>query len=1021
MSLAQARRLSEGAGGTGPGGLGVSAAQGGDGGADGASGALQGQEGTRDPLDLVSDRAPDRAQSPEGWEAPGATGNGPTPQLKSIPADGVGAVPLAVPGTPREVIGSPADEEPPSPAGYPWPAPGERQRVPRVENEGGPGLEARPAPPTALIGARERSASLYQRDRGQRRPSVDLFRGRSRASSMARAAPPLLELQPAADSIPELSTPSERGRSAAPELGPDLEFRSGRSEAAPPAEPVSPQTQRAREELAFGIPGLDGLRSMDSLAGTGEDAAGRPRLGAALSPDAAGQDGDLFVDPLAPLEGASGIDDADQSETRSETRSETAGTSRGDDPSGAVSLASGVSRRSGYAGMSRRGRRAEGAGEPGRAGGLEGRDGLGGLGGAVSSGSGRTAGAAGEIVGPNAAGDAAGDAVAPSASHASKTFATAGHSAREASVAAEPTHKNSDHHSVSVSKAARQQGPGPDIASCLETLKCSDFEARQEALKLKFTNREIFVPEISDSGEQDQPPRLTMDPARLQYGELYPPYLENSWFFRFNRRGEFKTPMSYSDQGIRVRSCTYKYPAVCGTSELVFHYYVAGDPTNDPVLVIHDFYQSPYMILPFLNQLAAENKCAYCMDTTAVAARTGSQELVVCLCEFLLNVCLHFKAAMRRPSSLVMGTMQETTRRISLIGQGSGANLALKIAVALTILTDGVDSLYDYNFSKSATSRLMRSGLTAVNITTLVTIKSVVLCNPLMPSFLPALKREGRAPYKFLRSLRFPAFVSARWAEKPMLSLLDYLCPFCPDELLAHYSGIIQKEYRKANYVSMHKMSASGQSIFRDDAEYETEVRSTQMADLAGGPVVQAGTTAALAEKEPLAPRRLSTNANLEGLGAREGSIPANVLLAKVADATSTAVSMHQAAPEAPGASGASGASGAGRSPGQGGHAGQSGQAGRSDPKASGLSVEDMRPTGDYNDIVELYNSLTARHKSNLAVAVFLGSENRYMGARDMRRLKYIDTRDSNIFLRTIPAVGQDMLNTCKNLLTKFV
>ncbi|EFO64718.1 Hypothetical protein GLP15_1826 [Giardia lamblia P15] len=322
-----------------------------------------------------------------------------------------------------------------------------------------------------------------------------------------------------------------------------------------------------------------------------------------------------------------------------------------------------------------------------------------------------------------------------------------------------------------------------------------------------------------------------------------PPPLENAWYFRFTSTGDFKTPMDYAIDKLALRTCSYTYSAMCGTKSLLFNYYVAGDTSYDPVLIIPDFYQTPLCVAPLINLLVRKKKCAYILDISTIATRLMTHEIIVCYTEFILNVCLHFRTAGRRRSSTVGMGIQETARKISLIGQGSGANVALKLAIAITILSDGLDTLYTYDFARLVTARLMRDGMSSVNLTTMLSIRSVILCNPHMPTFETVLRNKNPPMSKLIKqpravnsnrsallhalgydtgmiaSSKMPigAFPNPDVSSSQTLASVkpNYLS-FCPQELLDFYKTQITT-YNKAMFLSMSILGKIGAPVEDED------------------------------------------------------------------------------------------------------------------------------------------------------------------------------------------------------------
>lgn len=331
--------------------------------------------------------------------------------------------------------------------------------------------------------------------------------------------------------------------------------------------------------------------------------------------------------------------------------------------------------------------------------------------------------------------------------------------------------------------------------------------------------------------------------AQMVDGVPLPPPLENAWYFRFTSAGDLKTPMDYAIDKLALRTCSYTYSAMCGTKSLLFNYYVAGDTSYDPVLIIPDFYQTPLCVAPLINLLVRKKKCVYILDISTIATRLMTHEIIVCYTEFILNVCLHFRTAGRRRSSTVGMGIQETARKISLIGQGSGANVALKLAIAVTILSDGLDTLYTYDFARLVTARLMRDGMSSVNLTTMLSIRSVILCNPHMPTFETVLKNKNAPMSKLIKQPRtvnsnrsallyalgydtgmvasskmpigaFPN-PSVSTSQTPASIKPNYLS-FCPQELLDFYKTQIIT-YNKAMFLSMSILGKIGAPVEDED------------------------------------------------------------------------------------------------------------------------------------------------------------------------------------------------------------
>lgn len=322
-------------------------------------------------------------------------------------------------------------------------------------------------------------------------------------------------------------------------------------------------------------------------------------------------------------------------------------------------------------------------------------------------------------------------------------------------------------------------------------------------------------------------------PSHTQYAQTVdgvplPPPLENAWYFRFTSIGDLKTPMDYAIDKMTLRTCSYTYSAMCGTKSLLFNYYVAGDTSYDPVLIIPDFYQSPLCTAPLINLLIRKKKCVYILDISTIASRLMTHEIIVCYTEFILNVCLHFRTAGKRRSSTVGMGIQETARKISLIGQGSGANIALKLAIAVTILSDGLDTLYTYDFARMVTARLMRDGMSNVSLTTMLSIRSVILCNPHMPTFEMVLRNKNVTMSKLIKQpksvnsnrsnlLRALGYETGMVADSKMpvgafpspnissthtpASIKPNYLSFCPQELLDFYKKQIVS-YNKTMFLS---------------------------------------------------------------------------------------------------------------------------------------------------------------------------------------------------------------------------
>lgn len=369
-------------------------------------------------------------------------------------------------------------------------------------------------------------------------------------------------------------------------------------------------------------------------------------------------------------------------------------------------------------------------------------------------------------------------------------------------------------------------------------IDCADDDDGEERSPGITGSQEMLVPAVAGLRSQsnqnlDGVPSLQNLASHAQPqvidDVLLPPPLENAWYFRFTSTGDFKTPMDYAIDKLTLRTCSYTYSAMCGTKSLLFNYYVAGDTSYDPVLIIPDFYQSSLCVAPLINLLIKKKKCAYILDISTIASRLMTHEIIVCYTEFILNVCLHFRTAGRRRSSTVGMGIQETARKISLIGQGSGANIALKLAIAVTILSDGLDTLYTYDFARLVTARLMRDGMSSVNLTTMLSVRSVILCNPHLPTFETVLRNKNATMSKLIKQPRtvnanrsnllralgyetgmiadskmpvsaFPNFNSSS-SQTPASVKPNYLS-FCPQELLDFYKKQIAS-YNKAMFLSM--------------------------------------------------------------------------------------------------------------------------------------------------------------------------------------------------------------------------
>lgn len=383
--------------------------------------------------------------------------------------------------------------------------------------------------------------------------------------------------------------------------------------------------------------------------------------------------------------------------------------------------------------------------------------------------------------------------------------------------------------------------PYRNAPPCLTSRNGNDNDDSENTVEREpgiLRSQDILVPAVAhhitrshkDIGKMPSQQILVgnMQYAQTVDGVLLPPPLENAWYFRFTSIGNFRTPMDYAIDKMTLRTCSYTYSAACGTKSLLFNYYVAGDTSYDPVLIIPDFYQSPLCIAPLINLLIRKKKCVYILDISTIACRLMTHEIIVCYTEFILNVCLHFRTAGKRRSSIVGMGIQETARKISLIGQGSGANIALKLAIAVTILSDGLDTLYTYDFARMVTARLMRDGMSSVSLSTMLAIRSVILCNPHMPTFETVLKNKNITMSKLikqpksvksnranlLRALGYEtgmvadskmpmgAFPNSNISSNPTpTSIRPNYLSFCPQELLDFYHKQIIS-YNKTMFLS---------------------------------------------------------------------------------------------------------------------------------------------------------------------------------------------------------------------------
>lgn len=334
-----------------------------------------------------------------------------------------------------------------------------------------------------------------------------------------------------------------------------------------------------------------------------------------------------------------------------------------------------------------------------------------------------------------------------------------------------------------------------------------------------------------------------------------PTALENSWYFRFTPEGSFRVHIDFSLEKLKIRTCTYKIPGFCVNPNLVedssfafsstnvhsvpVSYFVLGNETSDPVLVITDFYQSPLSVVPLLNHLASHhcNKHVFCIDLSPVT-RYGFDEAIVFLAEFVVNICIRtgvtrsvaelsesagdshrsgydsptgFKAVRHNPLP-VRSNLQDVVSQISFVGQGSGANLALYLSILLMILTDGADSIKEYSYSDSPIGRFLQRVLKTLTITKLITIKSIVLINPIMMSFPACVRARSRACSLFVCnkahatvgvSLKKLHLINRQFKKSARETFMTYV----PDDLQLYFQNVVDTNYTKLIYRSMYLLS----------------------------------------------------------------------------------------------------------------------------------------------------------------------------------------------------------------------
>lgn len=459
---------------------------------------------------------------------------------------------------------------------------------------------------------------------------------------------------------------------------------------------------------------------------------------------------------------------------------------------------------------------------------------------------------------------------------------------------------------------------------------------------------------------QCPPPRGPLS-RELLYNLPVP--LENCWFFRFLENGCFRSPVNYSAATLRTRMCSYTALA-CGVAraDLRMHYYVVGDHARDPILVIQDFYQTPHMILPLLNHLAASSPphCVYCIDMFMLS-RLVLDEVMMCLLDFIFRVILHPKLVLLRAKRVSYASSISPPCNLSLVGQGSGANIALKLAAITKVVPNRqlycTDVGFDFmpqqendlfaansepnkNFldayvmqprSRKQQQRMAREmeeykhrnhldddtkiffvkpsknalyvqeKLAAlVNKSAQVNIKSIVLLNPLMPSFLPRLNCLcNKSLQLFTKSNPILKVMPRSALHRLLMEGIPALCYLCPLGLIQHYAACAACLPR----------------------EYYTSQFSLSQINACNDPAVIMGETS----------RRL-----------------------------------------------------------------------------------------EY-DVVDVYNSIDDSREHNLSVSIFIGSENPYISERDMFRINQLTEQSSNVFTRSIPGCGHDGLNTCMDIISKFV
>ncbi|TNJ29877.1 hypothetical protein GMRT_10302 [Giardia muris] len=362
-------------------------------------------------------------------------------------------------------------------------------------------------------------------------------------------------------------------------------------------------------------------------------------------------------------------------------------------------------------------------------------------------------------------------------------------------------------------------GSGFDIVECLQSLG--------EGRVRRSPDEAVAATDVEDGAITIASPYPYM--GGMVDGVRLPQPLENVWFFRF--KSENKIRLSFDASNLQRRTCSFYYQGRCKPRRLDFGYYLAGSPDCDPVLLIQDFYQTPECMIPFFSALVADNKCCYCLQPEPLVKHLLPHELIICYLEFLLNICVNFKAAGRRRSSHVSSKYQETSRRISIVGQGTGANTALKLALVVTLLSEGIEALYDYDGARVASTRLIRDGFSNINFTTLLSLRSIILCNPLMPSYPTILHTRNPPLARFLRpgipggsvararailqeglgfntgadSNGIPTLSSplpeVSTVAPPASYLPNYLS-FCPQSLVTHYGSCIRR-YNKSTFAMM--------------------------------------------------------------------------------------------------------------------------------------------------------------------------------------------------------------------------